>query len=81
MLNNFLGQFLEKLKQFLGQGSKMDCFFKKGVIPDSLYQARGSCFLLQRFQIFNKINPTCFGLQYTFRIYNIQVSFSSDKLR
>ena len=32
MLNNFWGDFLEKLKQFSGQGSKMDCLYKKGVI-------------------------------------------------
>ena len=25
MLNNFLGDFLEKLKQLLKRGSKMDC--------------------------------------------------------
>ena len=29
MLNNFWGDFLEKLKQFLGRESKMDCLFKK----------------------------------------------------
>ena len=28
-LNNFWGDFLEKLKQFLGRGSKMDCLYKK----------------------------------------------------
>ena len=32
MLNNFWGDFLEKLKQFSGRGSKMDCLYKKGVI-------------------------------------------------
>ena len=26
------GDFLEKLKQYSGRGSKMDCLFKKGVI-------------------------------------------------
>ena len=28
---NFEGDFLEKLKQFSGRGSKMDCLLKKGV--------------------------------------------------
>ena len=32
LLNNFWGDFLEKLKQFSGRGSKMDCLYKKGVI-------------------------------------------------
>ena len=31
LLNNFLGDFLEKLKQFSGRGSKVDCLLKKGV--------------------------------------------------
>ena len=29
LLNNFWGGFLEKLKQFLGRGSKMGCLFIK----------------------------------------------------
>ena len=28
----FWEEFLEKLEQFLGQGSKMDCLLKKGVM-------------------------------------------------
>ena len=31
LLNNFWGGFLENLKQFLGRGSKMNCFFFKKV--------------------------------------------------
>ena len=31
MLNNFWGDFLEKLKQFSGPGSQMDCLLKKKV--------------------------------------------------
>ena len=31
LLNNFWGDFLEKLKQFSGRRSKMDCLYKKGV--------------------------------------------------
>ena len=29
MLKNFWGDFLEKLKQYAGRGSKMDCLYKK----------------------------------------------------
>ena len=29
---NFEGDFFEKLKQFSGRGSKMDCLLKKGVV-------------------------------------------------
>ena len=31
LLNNFWGDFSEKLKQFSGRRSKMDCLYKKGV--------------------------------------------------
>ena len=31
MQKNFCGNFLEKLKQFSGRGSKMDCLQKEGV--------------------------------------------------
>ena len=37
LLNNFWGDFLEKLKQFSGRQSKMDGLYKKKVYVDYIY--------------------------------------------
>ena len=46
LLNNFWGDFLEKLKQFSGRGSKMDCLQKRGA-----YSSNGDKTIIQSIRI------------------------------